>query len=127
MTERTDFPYPVRVIENLVSPMPDGIGLRAKLWIPEGAGPVPAIPEYLPYRKREGTRACEMQYILITQTSEGSARYQITDAYPGSAVRVTEYNFDVIHFIPDTERAVAENGAKIFHRQWHKRILHDMA
>ena len=38
--------------------MPDGIRLAAKLWLPEDAerDPVPAILEYVPYRKREGTR-----------------------------------------------------------------------
>ena len=52
----TDFPYPVRVIENIFIPMPDGIRLAATLWLPETTEKVPAILEYLPYRKREGSR-----------------------------------------------------------------------
>ena len=52
---RTEFPHPVRVIENVFIPMTDGTRLAAKVWLPEGAGPVPAILEYLPYRKRDGT------------------------------------------------------------------------
>ncbi|MEZ5913562.1 MAG: CocE/NonD family hydrolase [Paracoccaceae bacterium] len=56
-TIRTDFPHPVEIVENVFVPMPDGTRLAAKLWRPTGAGPVPAILEYLPYRKREGTRA----------------------------------------------------------------------
>ena len=38
--------------------MPDGTRLAAKGWFPEGPdlGPVPAVLEYLPYRKRDGTR-----------------------------------------------------------------------
>ena len=52
----TDFPYPVRLVENIFIPMPDGIRLAATLWLPEAAGKVPAILEYLPYRKREGSR-----------------------------------------------------------------------
>jgi uncharacterized protein len=55
-TERSDFPYAVRVIEDLKVPMPDGTLLAAKAWLPDGAGQVPAILEYLPYRKRDGTR-----------------------------------------------------------------------
>lgn len=53
-----DLPKPVRIIENIFIPMPDGIRLAAKLWVPEAADtePVPAIIEYLPYRKRDGTR-----------------------------------------------------------------------
>lgn len=32
-------------------PMPDGSRLGARLWLPEDSGPVPAILEYIPYRK----------------------------------------------------------------------------
>jgi len=54
----TRFPHRVRVVENVFIPMPDGVRLAAKLWLPEDAekNPVPAIIEYVPYRKREGTR-----------------------------------------------------------------------
>ena len=51
-----DFPFMVRVEENIFIPMPDGVRLAATLWLPQNAGKVPAILEYLPYRKREGTR-----------------------------------------------------------------------
>jgi hypothetical protein len=52
------FPRKVRVVENIFIPMSDGIRLAAKLWLPEDAEqkPVPAIIEYVPYRKRDGTR-----------------------------------------------------------------------
>jgi len=54
----TQFPRKVRIVENVFIPMPDGIQLAAKLWLPEDAesDPVPAILEYVPYRKRDGTR-----------------------------------------------------------------------
>ena len=50
-----DFPLPVREIENLWVPMPDGVRLAARVWLPEDAedNPVPAILEYIPYRKRD--------------------------------------------------------------------------
>ncbi|TIO74072.1 MAG: CocE/NonD family hydrolase [Mesorhizobium sp.] len=53
----TDFPRKVREIEDLWIPMPDGVKLAARIWLPEDADadPVPAILEYLPYRKRDGT------------------------------------------------------------------------
>ena len=53
----TDFPRKVKEIENLWIPMSDGVRLAARMWIPEDAEekPVPAIVEYLPYRKRDGT------------------------------------------------------------------------
>ncbi len=53
---RTDFAFSVEVIETLWIPLPDGTRLAAKLWRPVGAGPVPAILEYLPYRHRDGSR-----------------------------------------------------------------------
>lgn len=54
---KTDFPRQVREIENTWIPMPDGTRLAARIWLPEDAwdDPVPAILEYLPYRKRDGT------------------------------------------------------------------------
>jgi predicted acyl esterase len=49
------FPCPVKEIENTWIPMPDGVRLAARVWMPEDAetNPVPAILEYIPYRKRD--------------------------------------------------------------------------
>ncbi|MBR9864032.1 MAG: CocE/NonD family hydrolase [Rhodobacteraceae bacterium] len=38
-------------------PLSNGMTLSARIWRPVGCGPVPAILEYLPYRKRDGTAA----------------------------------------------------------------------
>jgi predicted acyl esterase len=53
----TTFPRTVRVIEHTLIPLQDGTKLAARIWLPEDAeqSPVPAILEYLPYRKRDGT------------------------------------------------------------------------
>jgi len=53
----TSFPRRVRVIEHALIPLQDGTRLAARIWLPEDAeeNPVPAILEYLPYRKRDGT------------------------------------------------------------------------
>jgi putative CocE/NonD family hydrolase len=53
----TEFPHAVREIEHLDVPMPDRCRLAARIWMPESAGdaPVPAILEYLPYRKNDLT------------------------------------------------------------------------
>ncbi|MCP1362075.1 MULTISPECIES: CocE/NonD family hydrolase [unclassified Halomonas] len=52
-----DFPHAIREIEHLEIPLADGTRLAARIWLPEDADaqPVPAILEYLPYRKRDGT------------------------------------------------------------------------
>lgn len=44
-----------RVIENEWIVLADGTRLAARIWMPEGDGPFPAVLEYLPYRKRNGT------------------------------------------------------------------------
>jgi hypothetical protein len=48
----------VDVTENLWIPLADGTRLAARLWLPAGASaqPVAAVLEYIPYRKRDGTR-----------------------------------------------------------------------
>jgi putative CocE/NonD family hydrolase len=53
----TTFPRAVRIIEHTTIPLKDGTTLAARIWLPEDAeqNPVPAILEYLPYRKRDGT------------------------------------------------------------------------
>ncbi len=48
----------IQTIEHFWIPLSDGTRLAARMWIPEGANeePVPAILEYIPYGKRNGTR-----------------------------------------------------------------------
>ena len=53
----TEFPFEVIVEEDVGIVMPDGCRLSARIWRAVGAGPVPAILEYIPYRKRDGTVA----------------------------------------------------------------------
>ncbi len=57
MTIRTDFPHEITVTDDMGIPMPDGVRLSARVWMPVDAGvnPVPAVLEYIPYRKRDGT------------------------------------------------------------------------
>lgn len=57
MKIRAEFPRTVREIHNVWIPLSDGCRLSARIWLPEDAeeSPVPAILEYLPYRKNDGT------------------------------------------------------------------------
>lgn len=54
----SNFPYEIREIENVFIPMRDGKHLAARIWLPTAASqtPLPAIMEYIPYRKRDVTR-----------------------------------------------------------------------
>ncbi len=53
-----ELPQPITETEHLLIPVRDGVRLAARLWLPESAAaqPVPAILEFIPYRKRDGTR-----------------------------------------------------------------------
>jgi hypothetical protein len=57
VTVRTEFPRRVREIEHTWITLGDGTQLAARIWLPEDAedAPVPAILEFLPYRKTDGT------------------------------------------------------------------------
>ncbi len=57
MTTAKMFARKVREIETCWIPIADGTRLAARLWLPEDAeqNPVPAILEYIPYRRRDGS------------------------------------------------------------------------
>ncbi len=54
---KTDFPRPVRELSHAWIPMADGARLAARIWLPVDAeiDPVPALLEYIPYRKNDFT------------------------------------------------------------------------
>ncbi len=53
----TDLPHKIEVIDHIWIPISDGARLSARVWLPEDAdnNPVPAILEYIPYRKNDFT------------------------------------------------------------------------
>jgi uncharacterized protein len=53
----TSLPRKIKETENIFIPLSDGTKLAARVWMPADAAksPVPALLEYLPYRKRDGT------------------------------------------------------------------------
>lgn len=51
-----DFKYEVKAIENEWIVLKDGIRLSARIWLPQTNEKIPAILEYIPYRKNDGTR-----------------------------------------------------------------------
>lgn len=55
MTIVTEFPHAVIETPDMGIVLSDGCRLSARVWRPEGTGMFPAILEFLPYRKRDGT------------------------------------------------------------------------
>lgn len=51
----TEFPHQVTEHSDWGIVLACGTRLSARVWMPEGEGPFPAILEFLPYRKRDGT------------------------------------------------------------------------
>jgi putative CocE/NonD family hydrolase len=91
----TELPFDVVESEHTWIPMPDGKRLSARTWMPQTAeaNPVPAILEYIPYRKRDGTRIfddCRHRYwaghgyacIRLDIRGTGESEGLITDEYP---------------------------------------------
>ena len=69
-----------RIIENEWIPLPDGRRLAARIWLPKNASkePVPAILEYLPYRKRDGTaQRDESTYPTFAEAGYAGVRVDI--------------------------------------------------
>lgn len=57
MSVREDFPHPIEHHRHIEIPLQDGTRLAARVWLPKGADrrPVPAILEYIPYRRNDRT------------------------------------------------------------------------
>src|SRR5260370_42046405 len=57
MNVKTEYPRAIREIAHVWIPLADGTRLAARIWLPDEAeqNPVPAILEYIPYRKNDGT------------------------------------------------------------------------
>jgi len=91
----TDFPRPVQIIENEWIPLPDGTHLAARIWLPYDAAdaPVPALLEYLPYRKRDFMRSRDgpMHHYLAGH-GYASVRVDIRGAGDSEGLTLDEYS-----------------------------------
>jgi uncharacterized protein len=85
---------PVRHIETLWIPMSDGTRLAGRLWLPEDAekNPVPAIMEYIPYRRRDGTRdGDDQKHPYVAQHGYACLRLDIRGTGDSEGVMHDEY------------------------------------
>lgn len=88
-----DLPYPV-VEEELYIPLADGTRMAARIWRPDvSAGETfPAILEYIPYRKRDGTRVRdEEQHAYLAGHGYACARVDMRGSGDSDGILLDEY------------------------------------
>ncbi len=84
----------IREIENLWIPLADGTRLAARIWLPVDAeaDPVPAILEYLPYRKRDGTSGRDARrHPWTAQRGYACVRVDIRGSGESEGLPIDEY------------------------------------
>jgi putative CocE/NonD family hydrolase len=85
-------PGKVRMIENAWIPMPDGIRLSARLWLPDAQARAPLVLEYIPYRKRDLYRHHDNAWgPALAQHGIGYARVDARGSGDSEGVIVDEY------------------------------------
>ncbi len=99
MTARTrapeSFPYQVDVIPHVWIPLEDGTRLSAKVWLPRGSdtAPVPAILEYLPYRKNDATAIDDsVRHPWLAGNGYATVRVDIRGSGDSEGVLLDEYH-----------------------------------
>ncbi len=83
-----------KIIEHTWIPLPDGNRLSAKLWIPGSAEkqPVPAILEYIPYRKRDFKAVRDAQtYDFFARNGYAGVRIDIRGSGDSEGILRDEY------------------------------------
>ncbi|MBM6621639.1 CocE/NonD family hydrolase [Micrococcaceae bacterium RIT802] len=94
MRTMEEFPHDIRSIENTFIPMRDGAQLAARIWMPVDAEehPVPAILEYIPYRKRDNSRGRdELNHPYMAGHGYISVRVDLRGSGDSDGVMVDEY------------------------------------
>lgn len=90
----TDFPNDIIEEENIWIPVTDGLYLAARIWRPRGSddSPVPAILEYIPYRKRFGsTVRDEITHKFLAGHGYACIRLDIRGSGESEGVLTDEY------------------------------------
>ncbi len=88
----TEFPFAVVEDADLAIVMSDGCRLSARIWRAEGAGKVPAVLEYIPYRKRDGTLPRdEMMHAYVAGHGYACVRVDIRGNGDSDGLMTDEY------------------------------------
>lgn len=89
-----DFPVQIEEVEHALIPLSDGVNLAVRYWLPVDAesNPVPAILEYIPYCKRDGTAARdEAMHPYFAGHGYAAIRVDIRGSGESEGVLLNEY------------------------------------
>ena len=89
------FPRKVRELEHFLIPLKDGTRLAARIWLPEDAeqSPVPAIFEYIPYRKGDMTAyADSLMHPYFAEHGYAALRVDIRGSGESDGILADEYD-----------------------------------
>jgi putative CocE/NonD family hydrolase len=79
-------------VEEVAIPLSDGTVLSGRVWRPEGAGPVPAVLEYLPYRKSDSTAIDDsVRHPYVAERGYAGVRVDIRGSGDSEGVLTDEY------------------------------------
>ncbi len=94
MRSVTELPHEIETLENVFVPLRDGQRVAARIWRPIDAvtDPVPAVVEYLPYRKRDSTRGRDAyNHPYIAGHGYACVRVDLRGSGDSDGVLVDEY------------------------------------
>ncbi|HSJ44178.1 MAG TPA: CocE/NonD family hydrolase [Euzebyales bacterium] len=94
MRSVTSLPYPIREDEHVAIQMSDGIRLAARIWRPVASDndPVPAVLEFIPYRKRDLTSQRDsVQHPYIAGHGYACVRVDLRGSGDSEGVLTDEY------------------------------------
>ena len=92
LVKPADLPEEVIEEPNVWIPMPDGVRLAARIWRPRNERPVPAVLEYIPYRKRFGTAVRdEMMHPYMAAHGYACVRVDLRGSGESEGVLEDEY------------------------------------
>ncbi|WP_149563665.1 CocE/NonD family hydrolase [Streptomyces cacaoi] len=88
--------HPVRVLRHVWIPMRDGVRLAARVWLPEDVTePQPAILEYIPYRKNDGTASRDVTlHGAFARAGYAALRVDCRGSGDSEGVMLDEYHQD---------------------------------
>ncbi|NOD89101.1 MULTISPECIES: CocE/NonD family hydrolase [unclassified Ruegeria] len=116
----------IEVIETVWIPMSDGTNLAARLWLPASArtSPLPCILEYIPYRRRDGTRMRdESMHPHFAAAGYASIRVDIRGYGDSEGVAEDEYSHQEIQDGHDAVQWIAaqdwcDGNVGMFGKSW---------